>query len=153
MEQPKSLIRAAEEWDHLDPGKLHPAGRQVLILRLKGYSQRETAQELGFHEKSVARICRSHRYQVALNHALDAMDRQFIDLLPRVYEALEAGLASPDVSIRLRAAEIWFRHSGYDECRAAENTQSAEDLALAIVRQVEARRLPGLAELPGPVAE
>lgn len=96
-----------------------PEHRIILLLKLKGYSNREIARETGYQEAWISQVCRQPWFQVHLTQALNQGEAEIVDKIVAVeatnsiYTLVNLRDTAKSEAVRASCAtEILNRHLG-----------------------------------------
>lgn len=92
--------------------KLGPKHKMVIALHLQGYMNYEIAQLVNFDEVHVSNVLLDPLSQEIINSHHAAIDMKLQALMPMTVEVLRDALESPDMNIRLKAADKIMKNQG-----------------------------------------
>jgi len=134
--------------NHSKPLKnLSPKHKKMLSLHLRGISNRDIATIMGMHEVRVSIILNDDLCKAWKARAVGFFDDEFNALYAPAIEAVRSGLTSENESIRLKAADKFFKGTGKYQ-RHEKREDSAEDLVARVLKRVGELGSESVRELP-----
>lgn len=137
--RPASFNGSKYEWDKIigrsrptgrpKLNKLRPKHKMIIALHLQGYMNYEIANFVGFDEQHVSNVIMDPLAQEIINQHHASVDMKLQALMPMTVEVLRDALESPDMNVRLKAADKVMKNQGkYGDDGASNNGGTAEDV-------------------------
>lgn len=126
--------------------KLRPKHKNVIALHLRGLSNRDVAFVTGLHEQYIGDILGDPLSHEVIQAYLSGIDHELAALAPKAVDALRSGLDSDNNSIKLQAADRFFKVTG--KYAQAESTgETAEDVLARALARVASENAASLREV------
>ena len=112
---------------------LNPRHIKAIQLHLQGATLNEISEQTGFSVWWICRILKSKPAQRLIAEYQEYFDQEFKALYTGSIRAIREGLEDPDINVRLKAANMYFK--AHDKYRDRQKNQgaSAEDVIRRIL--------------------
>ena len=114
--------------------RLRPLHFKMISMHLAGLKNKDIARQLGVTKATIVNIVHSRKGREVIDNALEKYYDEFQELAPQVVNVVKQTLGddeNPD--LRLRAAGMWIKASGWDQRR--KTVQTSEDKVRNILIQ------------------
>lgn len=122
--------------------RLRPLHFEIISMHLAGLRNKDIARQLGITQATVVNIVHSRLGREAIEGALEKYYDEFQGLAPKVVQVVTDTLdndENPD--LRLRAAGMWIKTSGWEHRR--KTVQTSEDQVKNILIQANNVQMNG----------
>ena len=111
-------------------------------MHLAGLKNKDIARNLGVTKATVVNIVHSRKGREVIDSALEKYYDEFQELAPQVVNVVKQTLGDDDnPDLRLRAANMWIKASGWEHRR--QTAQTSEDQVKNILIQANNVQLTG----------
>ena len=122
--------------------RLRPLHYKIISMHLAGLKNKDIARNLGVTKATVVNIVHSRKGREVIDSALEKYYDEFQELAPQVVNVVKQTLGDDDnPDLRLRAANMWIKASGWEHRR--QTVQTSEDQVKNILIQANNVQLTG----------
>lgn len=122
--------------------RLRPLHYEIISMHLAGVRNKDIARQLDCTKATVVNIIHSRLGREAIEGALEKYYDEFQELAPKVVQVVEDTLDNEDnPDLRLRAAGMWIKTSGWEQRR--KTVQTSEDQVKNILIQANNVQMNG----------
>ena len=122
--------------------RLRPLHYKIISLHLAGVRNKDIAQQIGCTKATVVNIVHSRLGREAIEGALEKYYDEFQELAPKVVKVVNETLENEEnPDLRLRAAGMWIKTSGWEQRR--KTVQTSEDQVKNILIQANNVQMNG----------
>ncbi len=116
--------------------KLNPRHKKAVQLHLQGTTLQKISDQTGLSPTWVCKILKSKAAKKQIAEYSDYFDQVFLAQYTKSIAAVRDGLQDPDINVRLKAADTYFKAHGKYKDATRGDGQTAEDLIQRIMKMM-----------------